>query len=70
MEAFYNYSKFQYESGEYAIASQHLGLYRILIAPLMANTGTQQRHYLRRNLAALWGKLSSDIITENWEQGL
>jgi len=49
-----------------------MGHYRTLLGPVLAaQTQLQlQKQFAKRNLSALWGKLASDILVENWEQAL
>lgn len=52
MEALYLYAKFQFECGNYSMAADLLQPYRTLC------TSSE------RNMSALWGKLSSDILMQ------
>lgn len=58
VEALYKFAKFEYECGEYAIASEHLGAVRLLCADG------------ERCESALWGKFSADILLQNWSAAL
>ncbi|GME81297.1 unnamed protein product [Ambrosiozyma monospora] len=54
----YEFGKFQYNRGDYVMASDLMSNFRLLsIKPEL-------------NLSATWGKLSSDIITFNWLEAL
>jgi translation initiation factor 3 subunit E len=53
----YKFGKFQYECGGYEKTSSILDAYRILVPG-------NDRHIAD----CLWGKLASDILTQNWEQ--
>ncbi|GMG40106.1 unnamed protein product [Ambrosiozyma monospora] len=54
----YEFGKFQYNRGDYVMASDLMSNFRLLsIKPEL-------------NLSATWGKLSSDIITFNWVEAL
>lgn len=55
IEALYQYSKFQFDCGNYSLASELLQSYRGL-----CTSG-------ERNLAALWGMLASDILMHKFE---
>ncbi|KAJ9519028.1 hypothetical protein QJQ45_026293 [Haematococcus lacustris] len=55
VEALYQYAKFQFECGNYEMAADLLQPYRTLC------TSSE------RNMSALWGKLSSDILMQNFE---
>uniref|UniRef100_A0A7S0N9X6 Eukaryotic translation initiation factor 3 subunit E n=1 Tax=Chlamydomonas leiostraca TaxID=1034604 RepID=A0A7S0N9X6_9CHLO len=55
VEALFQYAKFQFECGNYAMAAELLQPYRTLC------TSTE------RNMSALWGKLASDILMQNFE---
>ncbi|XP_031561936.1 eukaryotic translation initiation factor 3 subunit E [Actinia tenebrosa] len=59
MDILYKYAKFQYECGNYAGAAEYLYFYRVL-----APGGD------RNSLNALWGKLASEILMQNWETAL
>ena len=58
VEQLYEFGQFQYSVGDYANASELLYQYRIL------STDNERVN------AANWGKLSSDILTTNWEAAL
>lgn len=53
----YEFSKFQYECGGYERTSSILDVYRILVPNNDKHIGD-----------CYWGKLASDILTQNWEQ--
>ncbi|KAG1672627.1 hypothetical protein FOA52_002108 [Chlamydomonas sp. UWO 241] len=55
VEALFQYAKFQFDCGNYSVAAELLPPYRTL-----CTNG-------ERNMAALWGKLSSDILMQNFE---
>lgn len=55
----YKYAKFQYECGNYSGAAEYLYFVRILLQPSDSN-------YLN----ALWGKLASEILMQNWDPAL
>jgi translation initiation factor 3 subunit E len=55
VEALYQYAKFQFDCGNYSMAAELLQPYRTLC------TSTE------RNMSALWGKLGSDILMQNFE---
>ncbi len=55
VEALYQYAKFQFECGNYSMAAELLQSYRTLC------TSSE------RNMSALWGKLGSDILMQNFE---
>lgn len=55
VEALYQYAKFQFDCGNYQTAAELLQPYRIL-----CTNG-------ERNMSALWGKLSSDVLMQNFE---
>ncbi|WAR24189.1 EI3EB-like protein [Mya arenaria] len=59
VDTLYNYAKFQYECGNYSAAAEYLYFVRILLPP-------NDRNYLN----ALWGKLASEILMQNWETAL
>ncbi|KAG7813240.1 hypothetical protein KL921_000786 [Ogataea angusta] len=54
----YNFGKFQYNRGDYVVASDLLNNFRLL----SVNQDL--------NLSATWGKISSEIITESWTDAL
>jgi translation initiation factor 3 subunit E len=55
----YKFAKFQYDCGGYEKTSSILDAYRILVPNHDKHIGD-----------CLWGKLASDILTQNWEQSL
>lgn len=55
----YRFAKFQYDCGGYEKTSSILDAYRILVPSNDKHIGD-----------CLWGKLASDILTQNWEQSL
>ncbi|KAL4236472.1 Eukaryotic translation initiation factor 3 subunit E [Mactra antiquata] len=59
VDTLYNYAKFQYECGNYSAAAEYLYFVRILLPP-------NDRNYLN----ALWGKLASEILMQNWDTAL
>lgn len=58
-EKLYKNAKFQYECGNYSGAAQYLYLYRLLVP-------SHDKNYV----SALWGKLASEILMQNWDQAL
>lgn len=60
LDTLYKYAKFQYECGNYSGAAEYLYFYRVL-APSNDD---------RNTLNALWGKLGSEILMQNWETAL
>lgn len=64
LEALYDYSKFQYDCGNYSAASEYLSVYRLL-----------QTNNPGRDFSALWGKFASDILrgltsNSSWDPAL
>lgn len=55
----YKFAKFQYDCGGYEKTSSILDAYRILVPGNDQHIGD-----------VLWGKLASDILTQNWDQSL
>lgn len=55
VEALFQYAKFQFECGNYSMAAELLQPYRTLC------TSSE------RNMSALWGKLSSDILLQDFD---
>lgn len=55
VEALFQYAKFQFDCGNYSVAAELLPPYRTLC------TNSE------RNMAALWGKLASDILMQSFE---
>ncbi|XP_068750124.1 eukaryotic translation initiation factor 3 subunit E-like [Montipora capricornis] len=60
LDTLYKYAKFQYECGNYSGAAEYLYFYRVLVP------GNDDRNTLN----ALWGKLGSEILMQNWETAL
>jgi len=56
LDLLYNYAKFMYECGNYSAPAEYLYYYRILVSP-------NSKNYLN----AMWGKLASEILTQNWD---
>lgn len=56
LETLYSYAKFNYECGNYEAAREYLHFYRMLVP-------TNSRNYMD----ALWGKLASEILIQDWE---
>ncbi|XP_041358424.1 eukaryotic translation initiation factor 3 subunit E-A-like [Gigantopelta aegis] len=59
VDTLYNYAKFQYECGNYSGAAEYLYFVRVLLPPTDKNF-----------LNALWGKLASEILMQNWDVAL
>merc|ERR1712136_278121 len=59
LDDLYDYAKFQYECGNYSGASEYLYFHRVLAPPSDKNF-----------MNALWGKLASEILMQNWEAAL
>ncbi|XP_014673077.1 PREDICTED: eukaryotic translation initiation factor 3 subunit E-like [Priapulus caudatus] len=59
LDTLYQFAKFQYECGNYSGAAEYLDFYRVL-AP------GHDKNYL----PALWGKLASEILMQNWDNAL
>merc|ERR1712018_476285 len=59
VDKLYEYAKFQFECGNYTAASEYLYFCRVLLPP-------SNKNYL----PALWGKLASEILMQNWESAL
>ncbi|KAK9825491.1 hypothetical protein WJX74_001021 [Apatococcus lobatus] len=55
IDALYHFAKFQFDCGNYTASAEYLYHYRTL------GTNTE------RNISALWGKLASEILQQNWE---
>ncbi|XP_071711246.1 eukaryotic translation initiation factor 3 subunit E-like [Rutidosis leptorrhynchoides] len=55
IEAFYQYTKFQFECGNYSGAADYLYQYQTMCTNA------------DRSLSALWGKLAAEILMENWD---
>ena len=58
VEALYKFAKFEYECGDYASASEHLGAAHALSVDVA------------RSESALWGKFAADILLQNWSGAL
>jgi translation initiation factor 3 subunit E len=58
VDALFHYAKFQFECGNYVRASEMLFHYRTL--------STHQT----RNIQALWGKLASDVLLQDWDAAM
>ncbi|KAB7507605.1 Eukaryotic translation initiation factor 3 subunit E [Armadillidium nasatum] len=59
LDTLYTFAKFQYECGNYSAAADYLYLYRGLVPVTDKNF-----------VVSLWGKLASEILTQNWENAL
>merc|ERR1712018_1030562 len=59
VDKLYEYAKFRFECGNYTAASEYLYFCRVLLPPSSKNY-----------LPALWGKLASEILMQNWESAL
>ncbi|KAK8406114.1 hypothetical protein O3P69_007081 [Scylla paramamosain] len=59
LDTLYSFAKFQYECGNYSGAADYLYLHRGLV-PI------SDKNFLN----GLWGKLASEILTQNWENAL
>jgi translation initiation factor 3 subunit E len=59
MDILYNFSKFQYECGNYSAAAEYLYFYRCMVLP-------SDKNYLN----GLWGKLASEILMQSWDAAL
>ncbi|VDI27836.1 translation initiation factor 3 subunit E [Mytilus galloprovincialis] len=59
IDTLYNFAKFQYECGNYSGAAEYLYFVRVLLLSTDKNF-----------LDALWGKLASEILMQNWETAL
>ncbi|RXG68719.1 Eukaryotic translation initiation factor 3 subunit E [Armadillidium vulgare] len=59
LDTLYTFAKFQYECGNYSAAADYLYLYRGLVPVTDKNFAV-----------SLWGKLASEILTQNWENAL
>ncbi|EDV23058.1 uncharacterized protein TRIADDRAFT_50473 [Trichoplax adhaerens] len=60
LDALYDYAKFQYECGNYSGAAEYLHFFRVL----SPNANDQKGE------SALWGKLASEILMQNWDVAL
>ena len=58
IEGLFQYAKYQFDCGKYEISAELLGQYRLL---------SEDQGKLR---AALWGKLASDCLLQNWEHAM
>uniref|UniRef100_A0A0D9WVX5 Eukaryotic translation initiation factor 3 subunit E n=1 Tax=Leersia perrieri TaxID=77586 RepID=A0A0D9WVX5_9ORYZ len=58
IEILYQYSKFQFDCGNYSEAAVYLDQYRALC------TNSE------KSLSALWGKLAAEILMQNWDVAL
>ncbi|XP_037085015.1 eukaryotic translation initiation factor 3 subunit E-B-like [Pollicipes pollicipes] len=56
MDTLYKFAKFNYEVGSYGRAAEYLYLHKVLV-PM------SDKNYL----SSLWGKLSSEILMQNWD---
>merc|ERR1712136_469013 len=59
LDTLYEYAKFQYECGNYSGAAEYLYFHRVLAPPSDKNF-----------MNALWGKLASEILMQNWDTAL
>merc|ERR1719495_1380304 len=59
LDVLYNFAKFQYECGNYSGAAEYLYFHRVLAPPSDKNF-----------MNALWGKLASEILMQNWDTAL
>jgi len=59
VDSLYRFGKFQYECGNYSGAAEYLYFVRVLLPP-------SDKNYL----SALWGKLASEILMQNWDSAL
>ncbi|EDO27554.1 predicted protein, partial [Nematostella vectensis] len=59
LDVLYKFAKFQYECGNYSGAAEYLYFYRALAPGGDTNS-----------LNALWGKLASEILMQNWDTAL
>merc|ERR1719431_2484699 len=59
LDVLYDFAKFQYECGNYSGAAEYLYFHRVLAPPTDKNF-----------MNALWGKLASEILMQNWETAL
>uniref|UniRef100_A0A915JDE8 Eukaryotic translation initiation factor 3 subunit E n=2 Tax=Romanomermis culicivorax TaxID=13658 RepID=A0A915JDE8_ROMCU len=58
LDMMYKAAKFQFECGNYSATAEYLYFYRLLVV-----SPQQNEHYLN----ALWGKLASEILVQNWD---
>merc|ERR1719495_2350710 len=59
LDVLYDFAKFQYECGNYSGAAEYLYFHRVLAPPTDKNF-----------MNALWGKLASEILMQNWDTAL
>ncbi|XP_043481529.1 eukaryotic translation initiation factor 3 subunit E isoform X2 [Leptopilina heterotoma] len=59
MDDFFKLAKFCYECGNYSMSSTYLYFYVLIMPP-------SDKNYLK----ALWGKLASEILIQNWNHAL
>jgi len=59
LDTLYKFAKFHYECGNYSGAAEYLYFVRVLVPPNDKNA-----------LSALWGKLASEILMQDWEAAL
>jgi translation initiation factor 3 subunit E len=59
LDTLYRFAKFQYECGNYSGAAEYLYFVRVLLPPT-------DRNYMN----ALWGKLASEILMQDWDTAL
>merc|ERR1739838_1292962 len=59
LDVLYDFAKFQYECGNYSGAAEYLYFHRVLAPPTDKNF-----------MNALWGKLASEILMQNWEAAM
>ncbi|XP_038057315.1 eukaryotic translation initiation factor 3 subunit E-A-like isoform X1 [Patiria miniata] len=59
LDTLYKFAKFKYECGDYSTAAQYLYFFRVLISQNDKNA-----------MPALWGKLASEILKQDWDQAL
>ncbi|XP_018008485.1 eukaryotic translation initiation factor 3 subunit E-B isoform X2 [Hyalella azteca] len=59
LDVVFKYAKFQYECGNYSATADYMYLFRCLVPPTDKNY-----------LSSLWGKLATEILTQDWENAL
>mmetsp|Transcript_12100 Transcript_12100/g.36895 ORF Transcript_12100/g.36895 Transcript_12100/m.36895 type:complete len:446 (+) Transcript_12100:102-1439(+) len=59
LECLYDYSKFQFDCGNYSASSEYLNVYRLL-----------QPNRPDREFSALWGIFAGDILMQSWDSAL
>lgn len=59
VDTLFRFGKFQYECGNYSGAAEYLYFVRVLLPPTDKNY-----------LSALWGKLASEILMQDWDTAL